>query len=584
MAVAPGVSALTPETFMRRTPTSLLACAGLLSLALLRPNPAAAAWPSDPLVNVPLCTASGDQTTPTVISDEAGGAIITWADNRSGNRDMYAQRISADGVPQWTADGVALCTASGDQSNPVITPDGTGGAIVTWHDIRGGNYDIYAQRISAAGAVQWTADGVALCAAGGHQTFPAIATDGAGGAIVSWFDYRGLGYDIYAQRISAAGAVQWTGDGVALCTAAGFQEYPALISDGAGGAIVAWFDQRTGGNYTYADIFAQRVSAAGTPLWATDGVALCTATGSQQNPTLTSDGAGGAIVAWFDYRAGNYDIYAQRVSSAGAVQWTADGIALCTAAGEQAYPTIAADALGGAYVTWRDYRSGSEYDIYAQRISAAGAPQWTAGGAVVCNAIGDQYDPAIIPDGTGGAILTWPDNRAGFSLDIHAQRLSPTGAPRWTANGVALCTAPGGQNVPMIASQGTGGAIVTWHDPRGGGFDIYAQRVQANGQLGGDLTGVTDGAPLSFALHPVSPNPARGSSLNVSFTLASAAGASLELLDVLGRRIVLRELGSLGSGSHVVRLSERRSLSPGMYLVRLRQGANTRSMRVAIVK
>ena len=127
---------------MRPTPASLLACAGLLSLALLYPNPAAAAWPSNPLVNVPLCTASGDQTTPTIVSDEAGGVIVTWADNRSGNREIYAQRISADGVLQWTADGVALCTASGDQANPVITRDGSGGAIVTWHDIRGGNYDI----------------------------------------------------------------------------------------------------------------------------------------------------------------------------------------------------------------------------------------------------------------------------------------------------------------------------------------------------------------------------------------------------------------------------------------------------------
>jgi len=107
-----------------------------------------------------------------------------------------------------------------------------------------------------------------------------------------------------------------------------------------------------------------------------------------------------------------------------------------------------------------------------------------------------------------------------------------------------------------------------------------------NGQLGGDLTGVVDGDPLAFALHPVSPNPARGSALTVSFTLASAAsaaGASLELLDVLGRRIVFRELGSLGSGSHVVQLAEGRSLSPGMYLVRLRQGAITRSTRVTIV-
>ena len=70
---------------------------------------------------------------------------------------------------QWTADGVALCTAANDQINPQIVSDGSGGAIITWQDYRGGNYDIYAQRVNASGAVQWTADGVAVCTAAYDQ-------------------------------------------------------------------------------------------------------------------------------------------------------------------------------------------------------------------------------------------------------------------------------------------------------------------------------------------------------------------------------------------------------------------------------
>ena len=53
---------------------------------------------------------------PTIISDGSGGAIIAWMDSRSGAHcDIYAQRINASGVVQWTADGVAISTAAGAQ-------------------------------------------------------------------------------------------------------------------------------------------------------------------------------------------------------------------------------------------------------------------------------------------------------------------------------------------------------------------------------------------------------------------------------------------------------------------------------------
>jgi len=52
---------------------------------------------------------------------------------------------------QWLYNGVALCTASGDQQHPAIVSDGSGGAIVTWMDSRSGNLDIYAQRVDGFG-------------------------------------------------------------------------------------------------------------------------------------------------------------------------------------------------------------------------------------------------------------------------------------------------------------------------------------------------------------------------------------------------------------------------------------------------
>jgi hypothetical protein len=566
---------------MRNTRAFVFVCAGLLGLALLLPRPAAATWPTDPAVNVPLCIASGDQDQPTSVSDGASGAIVTWVDYRGGNGDIYAQRISPMGNVLWTANGVALCAATGDQYSPAIVADGAGGAIVVWADGRSGAYDLYAQRISASGAVQWTANGVALCTAAASQWSPAMVADGAGGAIVSWIDGRsGTSDDLYAQRISASGVAQWTADGVALCSATGAQGSISIAPDGASGAIVVWDDYRSASNY---DIYAQRILAAGTVQWTANGVALCTATGGQYSPAIVSDDASGAIVTWYDQRSGTYDIYAQRILAAGTVNWTANGVALCAATGEQYYPVAVADRAGGAIVTWFDRRSGG-YDIYAQRVSSAGAVQWTANGVALCTAAGTQWYPVIVTDASGGAIVTWSDSR-GATYDLYAQRISIGGAVQWTANGVALCTATGLQELGTVIADGAGGAVAAWVDGRNATFDVYAQHVLASGQLGGTVDVPGEAAlTLAFALEPVRPNPSRGGALTVRFTLAGPAAASLELLDVAGRCIAARDVGSLGAGSHALDLGQGQHLAPGLYLVRLTQGANTRVTRVAVLR
>lgn len=95
--------------------------------------------------------------------------------------------------------------------------------------------------------------------------------------------------------------------------------------------------------------------------------------------------------------------------------------------------------------------------------------------------------------------------------------------------------------------------------------------------------GVGGSAPLAFALGGAWPNPARGSRFTVSFALPIAAPARLELLDVGGRLVVAREVGSLGVGRHAVDLAAGRRLAPGLYLVRLSQGRNLRATRVAVL-
>jgi hypothetical protein len=321
----------------------------------------------------------------------------------------------------------------------------------------------------------------AISVAMNDQVAPGITSDGAGGVIITWQDYlNGSNSDIYAQRINSAGEVQWNANGVAISTAANNQLYPTIVSDGAGGAVITWYDSRNGSNN---DIYAQRINSAGVAQWTANGVAISTAANDQLNPTIASDGAGGAIITWYDYRGGGSDIYAQRINSAGVVQWTADGVAISTAAFNQTYPIIASDSAGGAIITWNDFRSGG-VDIYAQRINSSGVVQWTASGVAISTAANDQAYPTIVSDVTGGAIITWQDYRNGSNNNIYTQRINGAGVVQWSVDGVAISTASRNKAAPIIVSDGAGGGIVCWEDNRAGMYGIYAQKITGNGLLG----------------------------------------------------------------------------------------------------
>ncbi len=475
-----------------------------------------AQWSNNPILNTAVSIYTGNQSSQNIVSDGLGGAIITWQDQRNGTGtdDIYAQRINASGVAQWTADGVSICVAGANQQFPTIVSDGSGGAIITWYDGRNGFTDIYAQHVNASGMVQWTNDGVAICLASGNQYSPVIETDGSGGAIIAWLDVRnGSNYDIYAQRVNSLGIVQWTANGVGICIMVGDQKFPNLVSDGVGGAIITWQDQRSGsGN---EEIYAKRINSLGILQWTPNGVAICTAPSGQYYPVIASDGSGGAIITWYDYRTGtSSDIYAQRINSSGATQWTLNGVAVSIISGTKFYPTIVSDEFGGAIIAWSDNRNGNT-DIYAQRLNSLGASQWTNNGIAICTATNTQNSVKIISDNLGGAIVTWQDYRGGINWDIYTQRLNSIGLIEWLSNGVLISEAANSQNYPSIITDGSGGAIMTWADFRNGMYyDIYAQNICANGVTGvtplgiiGPINGANNICEGSINIYSITPIP-----------------------------------------------------------------------------
>ncbi len=315
-----------------------------------------------------------------MVSDGSGGAIVVWRDNRNSSTtglDIYAQRLDANGNVKWQTDGVTVCAAAYTQDNPQLASDGAGGAIVTWHDDRTwATYDIFAQRVFSNGTVAWTStypitSGIPICADSGDQLYPQITSDGSWGAIIAYQDDFAGNWDIWAQKVDATGTVDlWAYCGRSLCSDLADQEHPQIAPDGAGGAIVTWEDIRNSGT-TGWDIYAQRVQSNGNTAWTSNGVGLCVHSSGQEYPRIASDGSGGAVVAWQDQRPGSpSDIYAQRVDSSGNIKWGSGGLKVCGATDDQLHPQIASSGLGGAIIGWKDKRNhdNSGLDIYAQRM------------------------------------------------------------------------------------------------------------------------------------------------------------------------------------------------------------------------
>ena len=358
--------------------------------------------------------------------------------------------------------------------------------------------------VSFSTSAQWNPNPIIntpLAIAAKSQENSHAVTDANGGSIIAWDDNRNStisASDIYAQRIRKNGVVKWTLNGTAICTHTATQKSSALIEATDGSAIITWEDNRAG-NY---DIYAQKIDSSGNVLWATDGVGVCTKTTNQKNPKITSDNAGGAIIVWEDSLSFYWDIYAQRISSNGTVLWTSTGVGVCTYPNTQINPKIDVDDLGGAIITWQDKRNNVDYDIYAQRIDNAGTSLWVANGIAVCNEVNTQNNPRIEPDGANGALIGWTDKRNAIDYNIYAQRVNASGDIQWAGNGVLVCGATNNQSALDIKYIGSSGLVLTWKDDRSAANAIYSQLVSLTGV--NQLT--SNGILISNALKSINPN------------------------------------------------------------------------------
>jgi hypothetical protein len=268
---------------------------------------------------------------------------------------------------------------------------------------------------------------------------------------------------------------QWQTTGVPVCTFSRPQSYSTIVTDENGDAIITWTDVR---NATIYWVYSAKLDVDGYCQFGcvTGTCIYCNLHCNWGPPVL--DGAGGAIYPYSYYSSWPGDGVAKRKNGSGITQWEAD---ISTSAGSQGYVCAVADGAGGAICIWEDTR-GVDIDIYSQRVDHDGNVLWSAGGDTVVMHTGHQRLVTAVSDNEGGAVVIWRDYRNG-NADIFAQRIDADGDILWDTGGEAICTDPSDQMGIVASTDGGRGAVIVWHDDRNGDLDIFGQRIDSNAYL-----------------------------------------------------------------------------------------------------
>ena len=333
-------------------------------------------------------------------------------------------------------------TDSGADLNPQVTTDGAGNWVAVWDSTDdpgpiGPDADVLVSRSTDNGAT-WAAPATLNTNAvtdSGHDTFPQVATDGAGNWVGVWDCRDSLGgtigtdYDIVTSRSTDNGAT-WTAPAPLNTNAAtdsGDDAYPQVTTDGAGNWVAVWRSSDTlGGTIGMdVDVLVSRSTDNGATWTAPAALNTNAATdsGSDGNPQVTTDGAGHWVAAWqsTDTLGGtigaDYDILVSRSTDNGAT-WTAPAPLNTNAAtdsGHDENPQLTTDGVDNWVAVWRssDDLGGTigalDADVLVSRSTDNGAT-WTAPAPLNTNAATDSESESgiqVTTDRAGNWVAVW---------------------------------------------------------------------------------------------------------------------------------------------------------------------------------
>ena len=402
-----------------------------------------------------------------------GRSIFAWTSVTGSASSMVSiAAMDETGEVAWRASPRAAETGPLQFEARVAVASST--VYASWDEALAGAFSLNAAALDADGAQLPLKARIHGLSRANRDKNVIIAAEGNAAAL-AWEDYDPAANTTYVGVSEVGpGGLRWTR---ILGDKDGNERYldPTLAAAGTDGVLAAFRHLHNGDK----GIVVRRFNADGSS-WA-DDVQASDAVSYKSNPQLADDGLGGAFVVWEDGRNGSINLYAQHLSSSGDVLWEMGGMPVSVAAGNSWNPVVTPDGGGSFYCAWIDDNKGSKWELKAQRVSRDGTPMWGASGLTVCESQNKQSMPSIVPDGEGGCVLVWNEARDG-TLNIFAQRLDPDGELLWDEGGVPVVN-PGADHIrPHMVADQDGGFVVAWkQQDRSNKWRIRAQRLDEDG-------------------------------------------------------------------------------------------------------
>jgi hypothetical protein len=200
---------------------------------------------------------------------------------------------------------------------------------------------------------------------------------------------------------------------------------------------------------------------------------------------VVADPSGGAFVAWRDWRTGSSQLYLQRVTGSGSIAggWPVDGILVAADPAASSSPPIDTDGNGGVYLGWN-----VDGVIHIVRITASGAVAagWPASGFALGAGTVEPFRFSMMSDGAGGLYALRVDPAGGVRL--HRWTADGDTHPDWPAAGIDVTVTSEVFAFPKLLTDGGSGVIATWMilypGPQGGVLpETHATHVTSEGDL-----------------------------------------------------------------------------------------------------
>ncbi|MFY9345073.1 MAG: hypothetical protein WAT39_21460 [Planctomycetota bacterium] len=499
--------------------------AALATLSLLLTTPLVPAqWPAT-ATGTPIGDGVGEQALPKVAATSDGGCYVGWFDNRNGSYAVYLQRYDAAGAEQWPHGGILV--SGNPQSTSLVDwdliADSQDHCVLVFTDTRTGpDLDVFAYRISPAGAFAWGANGVTLSSNSDYEANPRICETGTGLFAVVW--PNSPTNTIRHQMLYANGTTIYPMNGYGIAADAGATSpgFARVVAGDANSYIVSWV--RTTAFAGTRHVHLQKFAAGGSPVW-NGGTRLAVfdlaSVPIAHEPRLLADGAGGAIVAWH-FAAGNlFSVRVQHVTAGGVEVFAHNGVDPSNSANSKFDPALVwLPATSEVLVAWNERNvAQTTWGLFAQKLDAVGAPAWGPTGVTLLPIdTVVKFAPVAAPlrssaanDGFAVGVLV---ESLGL-LQKSVQLFGVTNSGSAAFPPVLACSVPSDKLRLAAAATTSGTQILAWGDQRNGNADVYGAAVDARGVLGTTPATTTIGGcglnpPGSFA---VTGRPAIGTAM-----------------------------------------------------------------------